>query len=262
MARLRFEPSALRGAVIGQWRAVERLVGALPDDAFAAPTRLGTWTVAELVAHLARNPSHIERMLQQPMPAGVPKLDATTYYDDAGEQADDIAARARDAARGQAPAQLRDDLRTLTAAAVELLSRVDDATPLPAHGGVITLVDYLPSRCVEGCVHSLDLAAAAGVDPGLHSEAVGVAARLLAAVLERRAPGRSVELRIPPYAAVQVVAGPRHTRGTPPNVVEVDPVGWLELATGRLPWPAAVATGRVSASGERADLSAYLPLFS
>ena len=74
------------------------------------------------------------------------------------------------------------------------------------------------------------------------------------------APGRAVEVRVPPYAAVQCVAGPRHTRGTPPNVVEMDPVTWVLLAVGRLPWDGAVAAGRVSASGPRADLSGLLPL--
>jgi hypothetical protein len=69
-------------------------------------------------------------------------------------------------------------------------------------------------------------------------------------------PGRSVELRVPPYAAVQCVAGPRHTRGTPPNVVETDPKTWLRLYAGAVPWQAAVADGRVRASGERSDLSA------
>jgi Bacterial SCP ortholog len=80
------------------------------------------------------------------------------------------------------------------------------------------------------------------------------------AVLEARAPGRSVEVRVPPYAAVQVVPGVRHTRGTPPAVVEMDPATWIALATGDLAWADAEATGRVSASGERADLSPYLPL--
>lgn len=74
------------------------------------------------------------------------------------------------------------------------------------------------------------------------------------------APGNSVEVRVPPDGAVQAVAGPRHTRGTPPNVVETDPQTWLELATGALTWPDAVDAGRVHASGERADLSAWLPL--
>lgn len=80
------------------------------------------------------------------------------------------------------------------------------------------------------------------------------------AVLEERAPGRSVEVRVPPYAAVQVVEGVRHTRGTPPAVVETDAATWLAVATGELAWADAVAAGRVSASGERTDLAPYLPL--
>ncbi|MCM0640089.1 sterol carrier family protein [Cellulomonas wangsupingiae] len=74
------------------------------------------------------------------------------------------------------------------------------------------------------------------------------------------APGNSVEVRVPPDGAVQAVEGPRHTRGTPPNVVETDPGTWLALVTGVLTWDDALATGRVHASGERADLSGLLPL--
>jgi hypothetical protein len=80
------------------------------------------------------------------------------------------------------------------------------------------------------------------------------------AVLAERAPGNSVEIRVPPYAAVQVIPGVRHTRGTPPAVVETDPRTWIALATGELDWAAAIDAGRVLASGERTDLSAYLPL--
>ena len=80
------------------------------------------------------------------------------------------------------------------------------------------------------------------------------------AVLESRAPGHSVEVRVPPYAAVQVIPGVRHTRGTPPAVVEMDADTWLALATGALSWADAESTGRVRASGERADLTPYLPL--
>ncbi len=80
------------------------------------------------------------------------------------------------------------------------------------------------------------------------------------AVLSERAPGNSVEVRVPPYAAVQVIPGVRHTRGTPPAVVETDAETWIFLATGELSWPEAEASGRVRASGERADLAAYLPL--
>jgi hypothetical protein len=80
------------------------------------------------------------------------------------------------------------------------------------------------------------------------------------AVLEGRAPGRSVEVRVPPYAAVQAVEGVRHTRGTPPAVVETDAETWLDLAVGALTFAEAERAGRLRASGERADLTAYLPL--
>jgi hypothetical protein len=74
------------------------------------------------------------------------------------------------------------------------------------------------------------------------------------------APGHAVEVRVPPWGAVQCVEGPRHTRGTPPNVVETDPQTWLGLATGLVRWSDAVHDGRVSASGERSDISELLPL--
>lgn len=80
------------------------------------------------------------------------------------------------------------------------------------------------------------------------------------AVLETRAPGASVEVRVPPYAAVQVIPGVRHTRGTPPAVVETDAVTFIDLATGDLSWADAATSGRVSASGQRADLAPHLPL--
>jgi hypothetical protein len=86
------------------------------------------------------------------------------------------------------------------------------------------------------------------------------AARYLLALLAARHPGRVLEVRIPPVAAVQCLPGPVHTRGTPPNVVETDPVTWVRLATGRLSWADAVGSGAVHASGPRADLTAYLPL--
>jgi hypothetical protein len=92
------------------------------------------------------------------------------------------------------------------------------------------------------------------------ADALRAAVTYLLDLLAADAPGRAVEVRVPPYAAVQCVEGPRHTRGTPPNVVEMDPVTWVLLATGRLSWTDAVAAGRVSASGPRADLSGLSPL--
>jgi hypothetical protein len=102
----------------------------------------------------------------------------------------------------------------------------------------------------------------AALDHGDEPErgALRSAARFLLHELERVRPGRSVEIRVVPVAAVQAVAGPRHTRGTPPSVVETDPLTWFKLATGRLGWDEAVRTGAVRASGARSDLSEFLPL--
>lgn len=100
----------------------------------------------------------------------------------------------------------------------------------------------------------------AGEEPARVLEKAAV--RECLAALVEVAPGKSVEVRVPPYAAVQAAEGVNHRRGTPSAVVETDPRTWVELATGRLTWAAAVATGKVSASGERSDLSPYLPLFA
>jgi hypothetical protein len=89
---------------------------------------------------------------------------------------------------------------------------------------------------------------------------VGAAVKTTARWLAQQVPGRSVEVRIPPHVAVQCVEGPRHTRGTPPNVIETDAATWLRLATGQLTWADAVTAGKVTASGNRADLGSYLPL--
>jgi len=80
------------------------------------------------------------------------------------------------------------------------------------------------------------------------------------ALLTERAPGRAIEVRIPPYAAVQCGEGPTHTRGTPPNTVEMDAQTWIALARGEKSWADAMAEGLISASGVRADLSPLLPL--
>lgn len=94
---------------------------------------------------------------------------------------------------------------------------------------------------------------------GSPSETKAAVRRTLAALSEK-APGHAVEVRVPPYGAVQAVDGGRHTRGTPRAVVETDPETWLALAGGALSWAQALESGRLRASGERADLSALLPL--
>ncbi len=111
-----------------------------------------------------------------------------------------------------------------------------------------------------GCVAIVEVQRmrAAGVEPDTAQFALAV--RFVLQELARIAPGNSVEVRVPPLGVVQCVDGPRHTRGTPPNVVEMDGMVLLKLATGELAWEAGVATGAVRASGIRADLSDLLPM--
>lgn len=80
------------------------------------------------------------------------------------------------------------------------------------------------------------------------------------ALLAKVAPGRAIEVRVPPYAAIQCGSGPTHTRGTPPNTIEMAAPIWLALASGTQTWEQAMASGQIRASGSRADLSAWLPL--
>jgi len=148
------------------------------------------------------------------------------------------------------PARRLDTERLLAAVTAQR-----EALGAGAWTGPVT-VPALGAACLD-CVIAV---ADAGLTP--QREALRGAAIHTLGLLEARAPGRAVEVRVPPFAAIQCVAGPRHTRGTPPNVVETDAVTWALLAAGRLGWLEAMANGSVQASGPRADLSAYLPLLS
>lgn len=96
--------------------------------------------------------------------------------------------------------------------------------------------------------------------PSVDRTTLALAVRYTMQLLAEQSPGGAVEVRVPPYAAVQCIEGPRHTRGTPPNVVETDAATWLALATGSLTWAEARAAGRVHASGQRADLEGVIPV--
>lgn len=127
--------------------------------------------------------------------------------------------------------------------------------------GVAPYASGVPNKPVAGGAAAVERALSA-LDAGEEPQRadLATAVRHLAWMLAHNAPGKSVELRVPPYAAVQCVAGPRHTRGTPPNVIETDPVTWVRLATGRLTWADAVRDARVLATGNRADLTDHLPV--
>ena len=115
-----------------------------------------------------------------------------------------------------------------------------------------------PAALGRACALAVVAALRAGAQP--LPEALRAATRYLLDLLASAAPGRAVEVRVPPYGAVQCIGGPRHTRGTPANVVEMNPVTWVRLATGLLAWADAASAGLVQASGVRADLTPYLPV--
>ena len=118
----------------------------------------------------------------------------------------------------------------------------------------------MPVRLRRAAPTEVDAALARLDRGGASDDDTRLLVKHLLAVLTERAPGASVEVRVPPYAVAQCVSGARHTRGTPPAVVETDAGTWIALATGRQPWSDAVADGRLRASGERSDLSDLLPL--
>jgi hypothetical protein len=117
-----------------------------------------------------------------------------------------------------------------------------------------------PRRRVHSEVGRAALEAWSADPAAAPTEVVATAVRFTLEEFAARHPGHAVEIRVPPYGAVQCVPGVVHRRGTPPNVVETDPATWLALATGRLSWTGALAEGRCAASGRDADLSALLPL--
>ncbi len=121
-----------------------------------------------------------------------------------------------------------------------------------------TRLQPLSAEDAAAVLARIDVAVTTGAEPAADDERVAV--KHFLAVLATRHPGKSVEVRVPPYAAVQCVPGVRHTRGTPPAVVETDAATWLALARGALDFAGALAAARVRASGERSDLSPYLPL--
>ncbi|MGC0330995.1 uncharacterized protein (TIGR03083 family) [Streptomyces sp. SAI-170] len=253
-----YDPARIRAAVFAQFGHVRQAVSTLTPDRLALPTRLGEWTVRDLAAHITMAVETVSRNLDRDEPPK-PELALLDWPFATADRAADIADGTR------ALAEANPDLDALYARTEERLAeRLADAPGtrlLDARTGAMVLDDYLVTRTVELVVHTDDLnAAVPGLDVPYDKQALAACTRLLADALAAKAPGGATEVRVPPYAVVQCVEGPRHTRGTPPNVVETDPLTWIRLATGRLTWADALEAARVSASGERADLSGLLPL--
>ncbi|MCZ7459385.1 maleylpyruvate isomerase family mycothiol-dependent enzyme [Streptomyces sp. WMMC940] len=253
----RYDPVRLRTAVLAQFGHVREAVGGLTTEQLALPTRLGDWTVRELAAHIAQTFGAVAGALDLPEPA---RADVT-LLDRPLPTAEWAGAVGGGTGTAVAASEDLPALYARTAGEVEsALAGVSGERLVQTGAGAVRLADHLVTRAVELVVHTDDLADATGLDLPYDRQALAACVRLLADALAAKAPGGSVELRIPPYAVVQCVEGPRHTRGTPPNVVETDPLTWVRLATGREDWAAAREAARVSASGERSDLSALLPV--
>jgi uncharacterized protein (TIGR03083 family) len=230
-----------RRALDAQW---DRLLQALPALDPSSSSRVEGWTVREVEAHLTATTAGLARIIAADGPerADTDVEGWATAVPGLADVAD------RDAQEGEA------DLADAVDKARAALATADEKQVVVQRTGAHTLYDAVRFRILEGVVHGLDV----GIDPDPIAQRLAV--KLMVDILVARAPGKAVELRIPPYTAVQVVEGPRHTRGTPPNVVELGPRAFLDLATGRAMWHDAVRNGLVHASGERADLSALLPL--
>jgi uncharacterized protein (TIGR03083 family) len=253
-----YDPARTRAAVLAQSGHVREAVRGLTPEQLARPTRLGDWTVRDLVAHIGMALTAVHRALGRPAPPERTVQVTEWPFATAGKSAA-IADFTRRLAADHP------DLDAYLAGVDESLRALLDTHPggrlLQTNAGALPLDDYVVTRAVELVVHTDDLnAAVPGLGVPLDRQALATATRLLADALALKAPGGATEVRVPPYAVVQCVEGPRHTRGTPPNVVETDPLTWLRLATGRLTWADAVKDAKVSASGERADLGGLLPI--
>ena len=244
-------PLMAQGHLAADWLAD------LDDAGWGAATVLPDWDVRTLVGHLVLVHEglvrHLARVSVEPPLSNavfvrryrrdVSLIEASTRRIAAETTTDGLLAR------------LRNALKAVRAALAEPVPAVID-TPR----GPVRPVDFVATRVIEVVVHCDDLSRSTERPPiSLDRDALALTTRELVAIA---VPGRTVELRVPPFAATQLIAGPSHTRGTPPNVVETDPVTWLRLATGRVAWAGEVRAGRVRASGQRSDLSDYLPLLS
>jgi len=242
----------------------EALVGwldELAEDEFGAPSALAGWDLRTLLGHvvLVRR-GLIARIATRSTDPAVP---AAQYVQRYSRDVAQIAARTAEAAGDRSAMELLDELREV-ASVRACADGVSDRTVLVGGRGPITALDWVVTRVLDLVVHCDDFSRSLpGRDPvRLQRRALATAVRSLAEFLAAQAPGHSVEVRVPPFIAVQAIEGPRHTRGTPPNVVETDPLTWLRLATGRVAFADEVASARVRASGLRADLSPHLPVLS
>ena len=243
MANARPSYELIRTALQAQYGV---LVVALSTLDPAGPTDCAGWTVEDLETHIAITARGLVRIADKGT-EGAPTGGVQQWAQQLPGLADAVDEMTKAERLSLAPQ----------------VKAVDEALALHPEDRIVeqltgrhTLGDAALFRLIEAVVHGLD--AAITPDPS----ALKIVVKELARVLADRHPGKSVEVRIPPYAAVQCVEGPPHTRGTPPNVVEAEPVAFLRLCAGRERWENLIRYGRISARGERSDLSVLMPLLS
>ena len=247
-------------AYLEQSAALADWLAGLPEEAWGAPSAIEGWDLRTLLGHVVHMHRGLAaRLADRSRDRAVPAAQYVQQYRPAAEAIDGNSRRAAEESIAELLAALRDEAAVRRAA-----DAVTPRTVIVGGRGPITAQDWLTTRIVEIVVHSDDFARSfpQRAPVPLKRRALAAATRSLAEALAGQAPGRSVEVRVPPFVAVQAVEGPRHTRGTPPNVVETDPVTWLRLATGRRSFADALAAGEVRASGTRADLTPHLPVLS
>jgi uncharacterized protein (TIGR03083 family) len=247
-----------------QSRALFAWLSELPDDAYQRPTVLAGWDVRMLVAHLVLIERGTVRVLGSP--SSEKPLTPYAFVARYRSSVEAIAGSTAETAGNHSGPELVAALHEAIEAAPAALAGPHPPV-LQAPRGPLRTEDWIETRIIELVVHADDLNRTFPErEPiPLVRSALGRTMRSLALMLADGHPGRSVEVRVPPYAAVQCGLGdpgPTHTRGTPPNVVETDAVTFLRLATGRLSWSDAVAAAKVHASGLRANLSSALPILS
>lgn len=254
-------PGKLVPPLLAQARLIRNWLTELPFEDFGRASVLPGWDVRLLTGHVLLQLTGLRRRLDQPSderPLPVHEF-VRRYRDDV--EALDFATL--ETAADRTPVEL---LSTLDQTVHGLTGRLAEPMPdvLDTPRGPISAVDFLTTRVIELVVHADDLSRSLPERAPIVSDpkAIALVVRSLAGMLAARYPGRSVEVRVPPFVAVQAIEGPRHTRGTPPNVIETDAGTFLRLATGRLNWAEAVIGAGVRASGNRADLSDQLPLLS
>lgn len=255
-----YDPVRVGKALTGQAEATAEAARRLTPEQRRLPSGLPGWDVNRLLVHIALQADAVPRLLAAPPPSsGAAQVDLAAWALSTPGIGADLEGEAREeAARTEDGAARIDEAVAQLEVVLESAVRTDVLVP---HGsGAMRMLDFTVTRLVGLVVHSDDLARATGVPVTFDRQALAATVRLLADALAVKAPGASVEVRVPPFAVVQCVEGPRHTRGTPPNVVETDPFTWIRLATGRTEWARALESHAVSASGERADLTARLPV--